>query len=76
MVRAVSLLTLPVRVTMPPATEALMSWALRLGSEESRCCTWELRLASSVAGALLLQPARVRAAQSRKACVRPAVRMV
>jgi hypothetical protein len=70
MVRAVSLVTLPVRVTTPPAIDAWMAWPARFWSDASRCSTCALRLASSVAGEVLLQPARTTATDSKRIGVR------
>src|ERR1035437_1207401 len=61
--RAESLVTLPLRVTMPFATDAWIGWPLRLWSDERRLCTCAFRLASS-AGGLLLQPTRPTASES------------
>src|ERR1035441_3043887 len=58
MVRAESLVTVPLRVTIPLATEVWMDWPLRFWSANRRACTCVFRLASSVAG-VLLQPVTI-----------------
>jgi len=76
MVRTVSLVTVPVRVTTPPLTEAWTDWPLRLGSEMRRFWIAVLRLASSVAGGAVLHPARRSARESAMDAVRGVEKMV
>jgi hypothetical protein len=64
MVRAVSLVTLPFRVTTPALTEAWIVCPPRFWSAESRLCTCAFRLLSSVDGGVLLHPARSMASES------------
>jgi hypothetical protein len=68
MVRAVSLVTLPSRVTTPPATVAWIDCPLRFWSDVSRCCTAVFRVASS--GVAVLQPASANARDSKRTGVR------
>jgi hypothetical protein len=70
MVRAVSLVTLPFSVTTPEETEAWIACPLRFRSAARLLATFAFRLASSVAGGVLLQPARSIAIESEMTAAR------
>jgi hypothetical protein len=70
MLRAVSLVTLPFNVTTPEDTEAWIACPLRFWSAARLLATFALRLASSVAGGVLLQPARIMANESERTAMR------
>jgi hypothetical protein len=70
MPRAVSLVTLPFSVTTPEDTEAWIACPLRFRSAARLLATFAFRLASSVAGGVLLQPARSMANESEITAVR------
>src|ERR1039458_3337730 len=71
MVRAVSLVTLPARVTTPPATDAWIDCPARFWSDARRLCTCVFRVASS--GVALLHPASTMARESKRIGERVAI---
>jgi hypothetical protein len=70
MVRADSLVTLPFSVTTPEDTDAWIVCPLRFWSVSRLLVTFAVRLASSVAGGVLLQPASSMAKVSETTAVR------